>query len=200
MDNFWKWLKKANARAVFYCLLVVLVGVIAWWTWKLMTPVRITLPGMPGVGSAEQTGPSLGLIEFMEAQKIVATNRAADLFASPESFVASTAAPKNVEPGEPPKTKVEPERPLPKAAPPRAKDVIQLAYRGMIMRDDGAPVALIWDSKSKHASFYPVGTNLFGLKIRTVEAEALSVDTADDSAATLTRGIPKSFSEGRHAD
>ena len=199
MDNFWKWLKKANARAVFYCLLVALVGVVAWWTWKLMTPVRTTLPSMAGVGS-EQPGPGLGLLAFMEAQQIAATNRAADLFAPPESFVPRAPPPQNVDSGEPPKGKAEPDKTPPKANPLRIKDIVQLTYRGMLVRDDGAPVALIWDSKTKGSSFYGVGTNLFGLKIRTVEAEALSVDTTDDSAATLKRGIPKSFSEGRHVD
>lgn len=199
MDNLWKWLKKANARAVFYCLLVAFVGVAGWWTWKLLTPVRTSLPAMAGAGS-EQAGPGLGLLTFMEAQRIAATNRAEDLFAPPDSFVASAPPPKTNDPHETPRTKVEPEKAPPKPPPPRPKDRIQLAYRGMIARDDGTRVALIWDSKSKRAAFYPAGTNLFGIKIRAVEAETLSIGMADNSEATLKRGTTKSFSEGRDDD
>jgi hypothetical protein len=200
MDNFWKWLKKANARAVFVCLVVALAGVTGWWVWKLATPVRAAML-VAGAGP-EQPGLPLGVLAFMESQKTSPTNRAGDLFTPPDSFHPPAPQPKPEPERQPPapQPKPEPEKQPPKPVPQPVKEVTQLTYRGMMTRSDGTSAALLWDSKSKRAAFYPMGTNVFGLKLQTIEAEALSVDQADGSVTTLKRGVPRGFSEGRHVE
>jgi hypothetical protein len=196
MDNFWKWLKQANARAVFFCLLAALMAVTAWWGWKLMTPIGLVSPPVTGTPN-ELTTPGLGILAYLRAQQADGTNRAANLFTPPEGVSQSQSSqPKK----DTPELSKPPSKPSMQPAPARPKEVITLTYRGLYMRGDGVPMALIFDSKSKKTSFYLTGTNLFGLVLTSIEAEALGADRPDQASVTLKRGVPQSFPESHHAD
>lgn len=194
MDNVWLGLKKANARAVFFCLLAALVAVTAWWVYKLTTPIRVAPPPIT-VAPQESTMPALGILSYLRAQQAVGTNRVASLFFPAEASVPSPA--KQDKPDGPtPPPKQEPHTKPVKPAPAR----VTLTYQGLMIRGDGVPMALITDSKSRRAAFYAQGTNLFSLTITTIEPESLGARLPDQSPATLKRGVPQSFPEKPNAD
>lgn len=198
MDNLWKWLKKANARAVFFCLLVVLLAAIGWWAWKLMTPIRGVSPAPAGMGK-EPLFPRLGMLAFLEKQKTASENRPANLFSPADGASTIVTIPPSqgtVEtpvrpPDSPPPTRVN---------PPRTRRLVTVTYRGMYTGSDGAAVALIEDSKSRRSSFYPVGASLFGLTVKSVRGETLTMTLDDGSDNDLKRGVPQSFPETSHVD
>ncbi len=199
MDNFWTWLKKANAKTVFFCLLIALAGVTAWWVWNLITPIRVEAHVATG-SPQDQSGPSLGLIAYLQVQRVPETNVVTSLFNPPEELSQRAVKPRDkTEPSNPP-SKMKPRKEPDKVAPARVKEVVTLTYRGMYVRGDGIPMALIQDSKSQQPSFYTAGTNLFGLKLKSIGNETLDVNLADESSATLLRGISQSFTEGKHAE
>ncbi len=198
MDNFWIWLKKANARAVFFGLLAGLIVVTAWWAWKLTTPIR-TAP-LPAAGATHDAAtPGLGILAYLQAQQANGTNDAANLFTPATGSTQSPSSPKR-EKADP--VKIQQSKPEPSKTPPpaRVREVITLTYRGLYVRGDGVPMAMIADSKSRRAAFYSAGTNLFGLVLKTVEAEKVGMDGSDQSSIILKRGIPQAFEEGRHAN
>ena len=199
MDNFWKWLKKANARAVFFCLLAGLAAVTAWWAWKLITPIRVAPPPVTGVAHDKVT-PSLGILAYLQAQQAEGTNRAANLFIPPEAFYQPPPSPNNNSAPSNLQSKPEPRKASGQTVPVPVRKVVTLTYRGLCVRGDGVPMALIVDSKSQRAAFYPAGTNLFGLIFTTITAETLELKLPDQTSATLKRGVPQSFPEDRHAD
>lgn len=201
MDNFWKWLKKANARAVFFCLLAGLAVVSAWWVWKLITPIRVVPPPVTGVTHNPAT-PSLGILAYLQVQQAEGTNRAANLFIPPEAFNQSPPSSNKKEKPEPStsQSKPEPRKESVKTAPAPARELVTLTYRGLWVRGDGVPMALLADSKSRRTAFYPAGTNLFGLILTTITAETLGLKCPDQTSVTLKRGVPQSFPEDRHAD
>ena len=199
MDNFWIWLKRANARAVFFCLLIALMTVTAWWGWKLTTPIRTTPSPATGIRHDRPT-PGLGLLAYLRAQQTAGTSRAADLF-TPADAPSSPIKPPKPEVSDPP-PKPEAPVPVPKPTPtptPR-REIVRVTYRGLMVRGDGVPVALISDSRSGHSAFYAQGTNLFGLILTTIEAETLGMSLPDHSSITLKRGISQSLPETRHAN
>ena len=192
MNNLWIGLRKANARAVFFCLLAALAVVTAWWAWKLNTPIRVT-PSPVTITPQEPALPDLGLLAYLRAQQAIGTNRAASL------FFPATSSP-------PPPSSVKPDKPESPTPPPRKDPIkpaparVTLTYQGLMMRADGIPMALITDSRSQHAAFYAQGTNLFSLIITSIEPESLGARLPDQSPATLKRGVPQSFPEKPNAD
>jgi hypothetical protein len=197
MDNFWKWLKKANARAVFFCLLAVLLGVVVKWTWKLMSPIQMTVSAPAGAGP-DQAVRGLGLLAYLEAQREASTNRAPSLFFSPDSPLQAVSPPPAAGTAEPPRNT---DNAKPVKPPPRpVKQFVTLTYRGMYVGGDGAPMALIGDSKTGRATFYPLGASCFGLTLKKIEPETLSAGLTDGSDNELKRGVPQAFPEGNHVD
>ncbi len=197
MDNFWIWLKKANARAVFFCLLAALLLVSAWWSWKLLTPIRMPPPPSTTAPTQNLPPPSLGILAYLQNQQTVSTNRSANLFTPPESFNPPQSPPKNQNAPAAATAQAKPDSPknTTKPPPPRPKELITLTYKGMFIRGDGVHVALIADSKSNRASFYTPGKVLFGLKIMTIEAESLGASAPDLAEVKLKRGVSISFPE-----
>ncbi|MEI6787284.1 MAG: hypothetical protein WCL49_02280 [bacterium] len=197
MDNFWKWLKKANARTVFFCLLAALAVVTVWWGWKLTTPIW-TPP--PATGAPrDQTTPGLGILTYLQDQQTLGTNRAASLFMPPETVQPPPKKQEKAEPANPP-PKTEPNKDPVKSPPSPVQKTITLTYRGLYVRGDGVPVALITDSQNQRSTFYSAGSTLFGLILTTIEAETMGVKQPDQSSATLKRGVPQSFPENHHAN
>lgn len=193
MDNFWTWLKKANARAVFLCLLVVLLGVTVKWVWRLMSPIQMIHAAPVGTG-VDPTSRALGLLAFMKAQRAAGSDRAANLFFTPDSLSQATAPAEPAEPVKPPDT-------VKNAKPPRpVKKTFTLTYRGLYTREDGTPMALIEDSRSKRSAFYAAGTNCFGFTLKSVAPETLNATANDGTDTALKRGVPQTFMESRHAD
>ena len=68
MDAFWKWLMRANARWVFYCALVALIPVIAWWTWKEFSPLEPRRP--PASAFKNEPPPVAGIARLIERASI----------------------------------------------------------------------------------------------------------------------------------
>jgi len=198
MDNFWIWLKRANARAVFFCLLAALLVTTGWWTWKLTTPIRVAPPPATAGTAHDKGTPGLGILDYLQAQQVVGTNRADNLFFPAEAFVQ--APPPASKPEQVDTPKQEPRKDPGKTTPPRVTEMVTLTYRGLYVRGDGVTMASITDSKSQRTAFYSSGTNLFGVKITTIEAETLGVNPPDKPSVLLKRGIPQSFPENRHAD
>jgi hypothetical protein len=199
MDNFWKWLKKANAQAVFFCLLAALAGVTAWWAWKLMTPLRADLTAVTAP-AREQAAPGIGILACLREQQSARTNRAASLFIPPAAFAQ---IPTSSRPPEKPAGTAPPPKPETRGVPvnppaERAKKTVTLTYRGMVMRRDGVPMAYVADSRTRRAAFYAAGSRFFGMELKRMEAETLEVILPDHSSATLKRGAPQSFPEEEH--
>ena len=202
MENFWKWLKQANARAVLFCLLAALLGVAVWWGWKLTTPIGIVVT--PATGTLrEQTTPGLNILAYLQAQQIAGTNRPANnlFFPAEASNLIPSVQPNKgkSEPANPP-TNQEPRKDATLNKPARSQEILRLTYRGFFVQRDGVPMALISDSKNKRSAFYPAGTNIFGLTLKTIETESLGMTCPDHSTITLKRGVPLSIPEGRYAN
>jgi hypothetical protein len=146
--------------------------------------------------------PSLGILAYLQVQQAEGTNRAANLFIPTEAFNKSPPSSNKKETPEPSTSqpKPEPRKESVKTAPAPARVLVTLTYRGLWVRGDGVPMALLADSKSRRTAFYPAGTNLFGLILTTITAETLGLKCPDQTSVTLKRGVPQSFPEDRHAD
>lgn len=199
MDGIWTWLKRANARAVFICSLAGLVIVIGWWTWRLLTPSTFVTPAI-APAPAEPAASGLGLLEILARQRATFTNRTArNPFLLPESMQPQkpeAVKPASADPGAS-ATAAAQVKPSP---PPPKRETITLKYRGVMRRADGTLTALIEDSRSHRASFYPVGTNVLGLKIERVAPEELSILRGEDQRTVVKRGAAASFEGPSHAN
>ena len=206
MDNLWAWFKRANAKAVLAAAVVVLLAAIAWWTWKTLTPLAFAPPALPPASSAKPP-PPLGLLAFIEQEGAVKMKPTdPSLFVLPAFLkpkppevtnpdVRGVDVPTPPQPPKPVPTPVPTPTPTPAATPKR--DVLSILYRGLYQRSDGGVMALIEDSKSHSASYYPAGTNVFGLTVSNVAPEELTVTTPDGETSLLKRGEAALFTDGK---
>jgi hypothetical protein len=197
MDNFWTWLRRANARTVFLCALAGLVAVLVWWTGKALMPIELRTPIVPAA-QAEKTRANLGLLAFLAGQTNTSRPQNNPFF-NPHAFQPGPLEVAVVAPTQPqvspPVTTVSVSPP-----PPPKNNAISLTYRGMMTRSDGVIMALVEDSKSKLAAFYSADTNLFGMTIEKVTGEELVIGGTNRPTLTLKRGTPESLREAPHAD
>ncbi len=201
MDSAWTWLKKANARAVCACATVALVIVAGWWTWRVLSPVTVAV-ATPPPPKPEPVAPGMSLREILARERATFTNQTArNPFLLPEG-VRPPVEPVVKVPIRAPVTAVTPTvQPPPATPPPKPpkREVLTLKYRGSMTRGDGTLTALIEDSRSRRTAFYPVGTNVFGLRIESIDAEQLAI-VQGQTRTLLRRGAAVSFGEDKHGD
>jgi len=211
MENFWKWLMRANARAVFLGSIVALVCVGAWWTWKELSPVAYRFPPPPP-GSVAPPPAGLGVMAYLEQQAALAAAAPPDPFRLPtpparpavaprrDGDVARPTAPSPAPPEQPRADDAARPHRTPVATAPaqpaRAKSgSVALTYRGLFRRPDGRVVALIEDSKSRSSEFYAAGDALFGVQVGDIAEDHAEMIRADGSSVDLQLGEPASFRE-----
>lgn len=122
--------------------------------------------------------------------------------AAPPATAPEVVEPEVVEPEVVEPQVVEPEvaEPAVAAAPGKPREVVHLTYRGVFRRSDGRVLALIHDSKSGGAAFYPVGADVFGVTVININNAEAGVIQANGEAASLNIGEESPFEEGIHAD
>ena len=184
----WKWLARANARAVFMCSLVGFVVVCAWWTWKEVAPRQMA--GLVyGSGRPERRRTGLGITSFLQAQlsldwahftgdpfsyALRATRRSP--VRRPTRPVVTTTTNNNV--SRPSKTRT-----------------ISLVYKGMMVRPDGRTVAIIEDKGTKKVSFCPKGEVVQGFEIGEIGLKKVTVVAPDGAVVPLELGEAGVFKE-----
>jgi len=194
MDQFWKWLLRANARNLFIGALLALIGVTGWWVWREVTYEETTLRAS-GSMATNDVGRRLGILDSIEAQL------------SDESSVAVDRNP-FVPPGQaaPPWVPVPavgaearpPEVVKPPAPPPKAAPAI-LTYRGMFRPPDGKALAFIEDSRNKRTALYREGDRLFGATVASIGMTSAVLRAGADALIELPFGRPCSVEEQDHA-
>lgn len=218
MEAFWKWLMRANARALFLCALLGLVVIAAWWTWKELSPTDYTMP-MPSSSSHPGAELDLGLLAFLDEQLALAdltppqnpftvvvkrppvrvnetppvqTTEQPPKQTTTTQTTAAATQPTGPAGGDPPK----PER----ETPPRRPETVRITYRGIFKRTDGIAVALVEDSKTKTTAFYESGHEVGGIKIGEIGKQELAIVQADGESVTVHIGEPAIFEGGLHVD
>jgi hypothetical protein len=72
MEQFWKWLMKTDAKALFGVSLAVLAGVLCWCAFEQIRGSRQPAAPMPSGGGAdgggESAAPRIGILDFIEEQ------------------------------------------------------------------------------------------------------------------------------------
>ncbi len=200
MDNAWTWLKRANARAVCAWCAIALVLVTAYWTWRLWRPADLPNPPIPP--STTVPAPSgLNLLDILAQERSTFTNQMArNPFFLPESLQPKVETPPAaVVQGETPpvagRTVVPPTPAVQSPKPVKTN----LKYQGLLRRDDGTMTALIEDSRSRHANFYPAGTNVVGYRIERIAPEELDL-VQGAQTVTVRRGVATSVEETPHVN
>lgn len=198
MNNAWTWLKRANARAVCGCCAVALVLVTAYWAWRLWRPSEIRNPPIPpSTAAAAPSG--LNLLDILAQERALFTNQTArNPFLLPESLMPKVDPAATVVQAETPPNTEHTAQPPPAAPPPKPVK-ISLKYQGLLRHDDGTLTALIEDSHTRHASFYPAGTNIAGYRIERIGQEAVEI-VHGAQTVTVHRGVATSIDEVPHAD
>jgi len=208
MDAFWKWLMRTNARWVFYCALAALLLVIAWWTWKELSPLEPEAV-IPASALKDNPPPVLGIDALLDGARSKAPLEVpVNVFVALEPLRAPKTDPTaNVTPNwtQPPTlnpTVKPPGEAQPPPPPVKPRDTLRLTYRGLLRRPDGKTVALIEDSKSKGSAFYPVSTNdLFGVgKLATIDTNRADLILKDGSVIPLMFGTNVLFEGGNRVN
>jgi len=191
MNGFWKWLMKTNARLVFMCALVALIGAGAYWGWQLTHPIDVK-PFM-AAGTKKKSKTDLGLLGFVNRQL------SPDLYALPGNSFLTPGTPERMyvkterppPPAErPPKEIVKPPPPPPppvKPPPPPPPPPVKLTYKG-IMKREGMQKAWIMDSESKKSSFYDVGEKIFGATLDSMTMTEAHITLPNGTSLELKFG------------
>ena len=188
MEGIWTWLKRADARAVFACSVAGLAIVIGWSVWRLVTPSVFTPPVVPPA-PAQPESSGLGLLDILARQRSQFTNQTArNPFLLPETMQPSrpevAVKPPDTQKPSTPDTPV----PTPVPPPPPKRETVSLKYHGLMRSAEGTVAALIEDSRTHRSTFYPVGTNIFGLKLASAEPGEVSIVQLDEKPAVIQRG------------
>jgi hypothetical protein len=199
-----QWLRKANAKAVFACLLVAFLGVSAFWVYSLMSEVK--KPSIaPLSRSRNLKNLPLGVIAL--ADSVSASIN--DSFPSVSPFAGAPAVPKNrTRPEYTPRTRPDIDsflnrfrrKPADSNRPEvNRPETVSLVYKGIFKRSDGVKMALIENSKSGRSSFYKIDGDIFGMTLNTIEAESIEILQENGEPLVLQRDQSAVFVEGKHA-
>lgn len=190
MDSLWKWMMRANAAAVLYGGVGVLALLVAFLIWREFQPIGSEAPPPSGRPRPAAEG-GLGLREFLAAQTAADPAPAGNPFRNPrpDRPPAPLIAPR------PPPAPPAPAPPPPAPPPAPRREMIRLVYRGIFQAPDGVARALIEDSKRRRGSFYRVGEVLFGLRIREIRLDDVTLQPASGADVTLKLGEPYEFEE-----
>jgi hypothetical protein len=226
MDEFWKWLMRANARGVFLAAVLALLAVLAWWVWKEYAPPKeVAIPTSSKEPRRGHRG-GLPVLQFMKEQLDLGQIRlASNPFLSPmrrnmyqpnlpeiaaltprnplENLVPrpspSPAIPSRPPVAPPPKLPPRMAPPPPAPSAPPAAPPVTVTYRGMLQRPDGRVMALIEDSESGTSTFYDAERTLFGLRVTLVGRDEVTALTPKGRLVTLKMGQPVPVPGGAHA-
>lgn len=205
MDAFWKWLMRANARAVCLGLLALLLAVSGFWTWVLVfKPRKLTAP--IAAPPPERQKITLGIIDILQHEMTeppAAPSRSPFFtrYAPPVPFVVTTNTPfiPTPPPPLPPRTnRVVVVTPPPPPPPP--PEIITVTYKGSMERPDGILLALfeVKDSKSRRTSFVRRQDSIYGLKVDAISTTGTVWVVHNDGTTNLMRvGNSEQFTENR---
>lgn len=186
---------KTNARVVFLCAVAALIVAGAYWTWQLIHPVDVE-PFLP-VSRKKKTKTDLGLLAFVNRQL------SPDLYALPGNSFLTPGTPEReytkipripiaVTNRPPRKIPVVVTPPPPPVTPPPPKPPpVELTYKGIFKRSDGARLAWIMDSESNKSSFYDVGESIFGATLDSMTMTEAHVTLPNGSSLELKFGKPQ---------
>ncbi len=195
MDAFWKWLIRANARAVLGAALLALLAVTAWWVWReLAPPVDYTPAGVPRAPAPDL--PEVGILARIERE----ADRASE---SPEvsPFVDRG---RRVERPRPPR-RDPPRRPRPPpddegpddegpyVEPPPRRVTVTLEFRGLYQGSDGRVLALIHDRRAGAARFRAIGDTLHGFTLEAIDLAAATLRSPDGARVPLPIRVPQTI-------
>lgn len=207
-----RWLKKANAKSVFACLLASLIAVSSLWTVRLMSEVRKSGITASSRGREKILLP-LGILELVESveQTIDDSFPSVSPFAGAPALARRKHIPRQKKPknstssflnrfrNEPPQKPKNNARNRPKNNVQNRPETVSLVYKGVFKRSDGVTMALIEDSKSGRSRFYGTDADVFGMTVRGIALETIEIIQEDGAPIELTRDLSTVFVEGKHA-
>lgn len=222
MEQFWKWLMQANARAVFGVSLLALSLSLAWGLrdeFRTREAVSLPVPGVlprdPKGGEQEQ----LGVLAMVQEQLAVDPNWIPETPFRPAVTVRRQRRVEATEPAPGGEGGIS-ESGMPGESTPASEGggvrlpararligtvepgptVVSLVYRGLFTRSDGSQLALMEDISRSRRSFHAVGTSLYGLQLASVATHAVLVTQADGVELELPMGQQVDFIEGVSVD
>jgi hypothetical protein len=209
MEAFWKWLMRANARAVLAGALVVLIATVAWWLWREWRPER-SASMLPHLRERTSSNSNLTELAFLD-RRIAEGPGCPD--GNPFLFYRRRLPPGSPDPlthvrpraprvdGRP-----DPQRPAPPPPPqrprerdrqpdPPQRDTVILTYKGIFKRSDGSVVALVNDSKTEQGAFYKTGARLHWVRIGDFDTRQAEIVLPDGTVTRIKLGEPETFEE-----
>lgn len=220
MERFWKWLMRANARAVFMVSAVALLLALGWWVRDEVRPrpVPSLMPAATaGVSPSRTSDMRLEVLDYVEAQLALDPSLIPETPFRPiregrrrRRVVASDMPemegpdPGAVEEGGLPVGPIgrflRTPRGRPSGEPETGPVVARLVYRGLFTRSDGSRLALIEDESTNRRSFHPIGTTLHGLHLEAAGPGGAVAKQANGEALHMPIGEQVSISEGLSID
>jgi hypothetical protein len=195
LKNFWRWLKRANAKRVFYYSLACFLGVAGWWLWREFAPAASSADVQYGPPRRRQTA-QIDVVQLMNQQLAVSAAISGDPF-----VLRSYKRPAWTWPRRPPTNTgtqstgtvirvVSPDH-SPSANDKRPS--VALIYHGMWILTDGSTGARIENRTKKSTSFHAPGGNLEWLSIGKVERDYVEIKSESGEITRLERGQPLIF-------
>lgn len=195
LTAFWHWLRRANAKRVFYYSLACLMGVAGWWLWREFAPAASSSEIQYGP-PRRRTQVQLDAVQLLDQQLAVIAAITGDPF-----VLRSYRRPKWTWTHRPPTTtrtnttdtvtvNVTPDH-SPTEGDKRPS--VALIYHGMWILTDGRVGARIENRTKKTSGFHAPGGNLEWLTIGEVTKEHVEIETESGEIVRLNRSQPVIF-------
>lgn len=194
MVNFWRWMARANARAVFFCLLAGLLIVTAWWIYKEHAPTQVPTY-VPAAPVKDQSLVDLGVLAFINEQLAIAGKyvrrdpyfhefepRRISEVSAPGPLVEVVDAP------------VEPPR-LSPPPPPSGPKMVTLLYHGMVVRPDGKTVAILENKDTGRSFSLTNGAVVGAYQVQNIAMKEIELSRSDGTPVILNLGSPQAIPE-----
>jgi hypothetical protein len=225
MEKFWKWLMRADAKALFAVTTLVGLGVVMWVGYHgfRREPARATQSLAP------RDALSLDLLSFVDQQLRVdaswfpttpfrpsagrrvmparPTNGADVTFVPSDPSDPAVPADPGLLRGPvrvPTRSTRRPRRGRPPRRPPPAGPAqpapVVLSYHGVLERSDGVSLALVADSSQQGRRFYSVGDDLAGMRVTRVGSDFLWLRDTKGELLRLASGRPVTCLDGRQVE
>ncbi len=219
METFWKWLLHANAKRVLASSVLVLVLVMAYWTWREFSPPKT--PGLPsGNMSQKEERHSLGFQVALGDQPAEIVNPFLPKGWQPprppvEVAVETGTADPAVRPTRPGvvarpvirRPIVRATRTRPAVAGERrptrtvvvqpgaaaGPETVTLVYKGVFQGTDGKAMALIEDSRQQRSRFYKTGRDVLGLKVGDITTTEVTITDLKGKVVPVKLREPMAF-------